>query len=198
PAGLICASAQEGDRVITLRAAEIVVPAKQAADATIPAAPLSTRSPAGTRSLRPTADSEPRLASLLEYFARNNDVPRLTAQLLVVCVIEDASFAQWRASLGAQPGSEPAPQEIVAAIDALGVLRQVHPQRTFALANDGELKLRALRNPVARIKAMQLYGLALPDAPLPPELSTLLHTKPGDNCPICRQRALMQPREDGL
>ena len=148
--------------------------------------------------MRATTETEPRLAGLLDYFAQHNDVPRLTAQLLVLCVTEDITFAPWRRFLGAKPGAEPAPQEVVAAIDALGVLHAIHPQRSFALAADVELKLRALRNPVARGKATQLYGLALPDAPLPPTLGTLLHLKPGDNCPICRQRALMQPRDDGL
>ncbi len=193
PAGLIC----EG-RVITLRAAQMAVPAHQTVEALIPCAALSTRTPLASGDRRPTTDTEPRLAGLLDYFSRNNDVPRLTAQLLVLCVTEDITFASWRRFLGAQPGTEPTPQEIGAAIDALGVLREIHPQSTFALASDAELKLRALRNPLARAKAAQLYGFALPDAPLPPALGTLLHRKPGDNCPICRQRALMQPREDGL
>jgi hypothetical protein len=196
PVGLIFAAGE--DRVITLRAAELTVPARQAAEVVIPCARLSSRTVADAKSFRPTAESEPRVAGLLAYFASRNDVPRMTAQLLVLCVTEDVTFAQWRRFLGAQAGTEPAPQEVVAAIDALGTLREIHPARTFALASDAELKLRALRNPVARRKAMQLYGIALPDAPLPPELGTLLHTKPGDNCPICRQRALMQPRDDGL
>jgi hypothetical protein len=135
---------------------------------------------------------------LLTYFASHNDVPRMTAQLLVLCVTSDITFAPWRKFLGDQPGSEPAPQEVVAAIDALGTLREIEPQRTFALAADTELKLRAYRNPVARGKAMQVFDTSLPDAPLPPTLGSLLHTKAGDNCPICRQRALMQPRDDGL
>jgi hypothetical protein len=60
------------------------------------------------------------------------------------------------------------------------------------LAGDSELKLRALRNPWCRAKAMQVYGLSLGDGAVPPDLGQLLHTKPGDNCPICRQRALME------
>jgi hypothetical protein len=76
------------------------------------------------------------------------------------------------------------------------VLREISPDKTFALASDSELKLRALRNPWCRAKAMQLYGMTIPgDAPpgaVPPDLGQLLHTKPGDNCPICRMRAQMQ------
>ncbi len=198
PAGLICASTSGEDRVITMRAIQIDVPAHQSAETAIPCAAISSRQPAREGRRRLTTDAEPRLAGLLDYFARHNDVPRLTAQLLVLCVTEDIAFAAWRRFLGTEPGSEPSSQEIVAGVDALGVLREVCPSRTFALGADAELKLRALRNPVARGKAMQLYGLALPDAPLPPDLGTLLHRKPGDNCPICRQRALMLPREDGL
>ena len=198
PAGLIFAEPAEKNRAITLRATEFTVPAHHAADAIIPSAWLSSGAHIAAKNFRPTTDTEPRLAGLLKYFASHNDVPRSTAQLLVFCVAENITFAQWRRFLGAQPGSEPAPQQVVAAIDALGALREISPQASFALASDTELKLRALRNPVARDKAMQLYRIALPDAPLPPKLGTLLHTTPGDNCPICRQRALMQPREDGL
>ncbi len=197
PAGLVCAATAR-DRIVTLRAVEIVVPPRRAAEAVVPCAALSPGSRTDALTFRPTPETEPRLTGLLDYFAGHNDVPRLTAQLLVWCVLEDFTFSQWQQSLGAAPTAEAAAQQVVAAIDALGVLREVAPQHTFALASDPELKLRALRNPVARGKAMQLYGIILPDAPLPPELGTLLHTKPGDNCPICRQRALMQPREDGL
>ena len=196
PAGLIFTAGE--NRAITLRATELAVPARQAAEAVIPCARLSSRPATEAKNFLPTLETEPRLAGLLAYFASHNDMPRTTAQLLVLCVTEDVTFAQWRRFLGAQSSDEPSPQEIVAAVDALGALREIHPQRTFALNSDAELKLRALRNPLARGKAMRLYGIALPDAPLPPELGTLLHAKPGDNCPICRQRALMQPREDGL
>jgi len=195
-AGLIFASGE--DRVITLRAAELVIPARQAVEAEIPCARLSSRPRAEAKNFQLTNETEPRLAGLLTYFAGHNDVPRLTAQLLVLCVTEDITFAPWRKFLNAQPGLEPTPQEVVAAIDALGTLREISPRQTFALGADAELKLRAYRNPVARNKAMQVFDISLPEAPLPPQLGSLLHTKPGDNCPICRQRALMQPRDDGL
>jgi hypothetical protein len=197
-AGTIYAPAKGDARLIALRDAEFTVPAKQAADATIPAVPLAAGAPGEPQAYHPTTDRELRLAPFLTYFASHNDVPRLTARLLVLCVIQDVTFAQWRQTLGENSAPEAAAQEVVAAIDALGVLRDLAPAQKFALATDPELKLRALRNPVARGKAMQLYGIALPDAPLPPDLGSLLHTKPGDNCPICRQRAMMLPRDDGL
>jgi hypothetical protein len=70
------------------------------------------------------------------------------------------------------------------------VLREIAPTASFALAKDPELKLRALRNPWCRTKAMQLYGIALPEiAPgQAPDLGQLLHTKANDNCPVCRLR----------
>jgi hypothetical protein len=114
------------------------------------------------------------------------------------------NYAQWLQFLagppGAAPGSEPhpTPAEVTQAVDVLGLLRQLAPQQTFALATDSELKLRALRNPWARVKAMQVYGLNLGDGAVAPDLGQLLHTKPGDNCPICRQRALMEQAAGGL
>jgi len=195
-AGLICKAEGGASRIITLRALELTVAANAEAEATVPAALLSADPPTG--SLVPTAETEPRLAPLLAYLATRNDLPRLTAQLLVRCILEDPSFAAWQRAIGIAAGTEPAPEQVIAVIDALGVLRQITPERTFKLATDPELKLRALRNPVARGKAMKLYGIDLPEAPLPPDLGTLLHTKTGDNCPICRQRALMQPPADGL
>jgi hypothetical protein len=82
------------------------------------------------------------------------------------------------------------PAEIVQAVDALGILRTIAPARSFTLAKDPELKLRALRNPWCRAKAMQLYGLAVPELgpAQAPDLGQLLHTKANDNCPVCRLR----------
>jgi len=45
---------------------------------------------------------------------------------------------------------------------------------------------------------MQLYGMTLPDGLVAPDLQQLLHTKPGDNCPICRMRAQMPDAGNGL
>jgi hypothetical protein len=44
---------------------------------------------------------------------------------------------------------------------------------------------------------MAIYGLdGAGGEALAPDLRQLLHTAPGDNCPICRQRALMQKPAD--
>jgi hypothetical protein len=199
--GTVFIGGKDREKLVALRSAELAVAAKSSAEMSIPAAALSTREVDRVQAFDLTEETRPALGTLLEYLQTHDDVPRITAQLLVLCLEENVSFSKWKDVLGRQstpgkPGNTP--DEVTSAIDALGLLRQWYPQRTFALAADPELKLRALRNPVARVKAMQLYDLALPDAPLPPALGTLLHTKPGDNCPICRQRALMQPREDGL
>ena len=205
PAGLICAAVAGDTRVVTLRAAQVAVPAKSAAEATIPAAALSTHNEGKMQPFELTKEAEPRLAGLLAWLAKNNDAPRLTAQVAVLCLVENVTFAQWQQFLAPQrvpPSNAPTPAEIAAAVDALGLLRTLAPERTFALTSDGELRLRALRNPWSRAKAAQLFGIADPAGgsilALPPDLGTLLHTKANDNCPICRQRALMQPRDDGL
>ena len=92
----------------------------------------------------------------------------------------------------------PTPSDITQAIDVLGLLRKIAPEQTFALATDNGLKLRALRNPWCRAKAAQLYGLDNGDGGVAPDLGQLLHTKVGDNCPICRQRALLQQPANDL
>ena len=63
---------------------------------------------------------------------------------------------------------------------------------------DGELRLRALRQPLVRAKAMQLFGMSAPEGVPVPQLNQLLHTAPGDNCPICRMRAQMEQAGNGL
>jgi hypothetical protein len=67
--------------------------------------------------------------------------------------------------------------------------------------------MAALRNPMTRAKAAQLFGLTTPgDAPAgqapagqaPADVGQLLHLKPGDNCPVCRMRAQAQAPSNGL
>ncbi|MEI9895547.1 MAG: hypothetical protein WDN28_17060 [Chthoniobacter sp.] len=109
--------------------------------------------------------------------------------MAVFCLLENTSYAQWLQSLSGPSGiaaasdPHPTPAEVTQAVDVLGLLRQVAPQQTFALAGDSELKLRALRNPWCRVKAMQIYGLNLGDGAVPPDLGQLLHTKPGGQLP---------------
>ncbi len=198
PAGTIAAT-PSGHRVIALQAARLAVPPGASADAAIPAAALSSKNPPLTEKATVTSDAEPRLAPLLKYLSTQKDVPRATSQCAVLALLEDITFDQW---LQFRREEKPTDAPLVEAIDALGILRQILPEKPVRLAQDPDLKIRALRHPGARGKAMQLYGLTLPgDAPpgaTPPDLGQLLHTKPGDNCPICRMRSQMQPPASGL
>ncbi len=203
PAGFICKTAA-GNRVIVLRGTQLEIAAHGASDAQIPTAALaSTNAVEKAAPFAPVADAEPKLAPLLKYLSTRTDVPRETSQLITFAILEDITFAKWQQFLAARPADQTTPAqaqpslaEITQAIDALGVLREIAPDRAFALASDPELKLRALRNPICRAKALQLYGMTIPGdtaaGGVPPDLGQLLHTKPGDNCPICRMRAQMQ------
>ncbi len=188
PAGLICALGTSGDRMLALRTVTIKIAPNGTAEATIPAVALSTTVALGNRACRPTPDREPRVAPFLTWLATQPDLPRTTAQLIVFSLLADITFPQWQTFLTTPP-------DVVTAIDALGILRILDPARTPALATDSGLKVRALRDPVCRAKAGLLYGLALP-AEIPsgpiPDIGALLHRTPGDNCPICRERAKMQ------
>jgi hypothetical protein len=204
PSGLIAEGREKPARVIVLRKAEASVPPQSVVEVSLPVAALSSKSSGTTQAFTLTSANEPRLTPLLDYLANQPDAPRTTAQIAVLCLLENLSYAQWLEFLSGPSGSAPAsdphptPAEVTQAIDVLGLLRQLVPQQTFALASDSELKLRALRNPWCRVKAMQVYGLNLGDGAVPPDLGQLLHTKPGDNCPICRQRALMEKASGDL
>ena len=197
PAGFIATGRADGDKMTVLRAASATVPAQGSVEVALPAAALSSKSACAAQPFAPAATTEPRLAGLLKFLANQPDAPKATAQLAILSLLEDITFPQWMQFLATPAASTPAephptPNEVTQAIDVLGILRAVAPKQTFALAADPELKVRALRNPWCRAKAMQLYGLDLGDGAAPPDLGQLLHTKPDDNCPICRQRALMQ------
>jgi len=203
PAGLIAEARDKTGRVVVLRKAETSVPPKGAVEVALPVAALSSKNATSTQPFTLTAASEPKLGPLLDYLAGQPDAPRSTAQLAIFCLLENMTYGQWLQTLADPPGAAPAttthptPAEITQAVDVLGLLRQLAPQQSFAIASDSELKLRALRNPWCRVKAMQIYGLSLGDGAIPPDLGQLLHTKPGDNCPICRQRALMEKAAAG-
>lgn len=195
PAGLVAEGRDKPDRVIVLRKAEASVPPQGVVDVALPVAALSSKSTGATQIFNLTNASEPRLTPLLGYLANQPDAPRATVQVTVLCLLENLTYPQWLQFLGGgEPAKDPhpTPAEVTQAVDVLGLLRQLAPQQTFALTGDSELKLRALRNPWCRAKAMQVYGLSLGDGAVPPDLGQLLHTKPGDNCPICRQRALLE------
>lgn len=104
------------------------------------------------------------------------------------------TFAEWRTALG----REPLAPDLDTLLDALASAKQAAPQKTFALMDDAELRRAALRTPEVRAKAMQVLGLNVPDGVPVPEVSQLLHTKPGDNCPVCKMRAKAENAGNGL
>lgn len=203
PAGLVLAG-ENGERQVLLRTLTMELAASEETDAILPTAALSSKNSDTQRALKPAADPEPRLEKLIAFFEKQNDLPRPTAQLAVFIMLEDLKFADWQKWLAPTwahekpPKQHPTPAEIAQAVDALAFAKLAAPERKPALLADDDLKRLALRNPWARAKAMALYGLTVDDAitgdpSLPPDLGKLLHTAPNDNCPICRQRAKMQP-----
>jgi hypothetical protein len=82
---------------------------------------------------------------------------------------------------------EPTPAEVAMLVEALAFAQAASAAKKPALAEDAEFRRRALRNPWARARAMQVFNLAIEAAP--PEIGALLHTLPGDNCPLCRRLA---------
>lgn len=187
-----------GERQIVLRALDAKVDASGEADAVLPSAALSSANSGTQRALKFVPGGEPRLAALLPLFAKQNDLPRPTAQLAVFVVTEDMTWEAWTKWLAATrpAGKEKqpvTPAEVAQAVDGLAFVKLSNPAKPPALLSDEGLKRLALRNPWARGKAMALYGMTVDNAltgdpALPPDLNQLLHTAPNDNCPICRQR----------
>jgi hypothetical protein len=193
PAGLI-ATAASGARIATIRAASLEIAAGGKAEAVIPAVPFSASNRAQDESYAATNDEMPALRPLLDYSAKTNDLPRPTAQLTALLLLEDVSAVKWCDFLGHEPTAD----EIATAIDALALAQQLAPAKTFALAQDADLRLRALRQPLVRAKAMQVFGIIAPEGVPVPDIKQLLHIRPGDNCPICRMRAQMEKAVNGL
>lgn len=202
PAGTVLAAAS-GEKQITLRAVVLEAKAGGESEAILPTAALSSKNTLAQRELTRAATGEPRLAKLLEFFDKQNDLPRSTAQLAVFIVLEDTSWAAWRqwmipiwaAEKPTKP--HPTPAEVAQAVDAAAFAKLAGVEKPSALLADDDFKRLALRNPWARPKAMALYGMSVEDAitgdpSQPPDLGKLLHTAPNDNCPICRQRAEME------
>lgn len=195
--------ADNGEKQITLRTLTAEIPPGGESDAILPTGALSSKNSAGQRGLRIAAEGEPRLAKLLPYFEKQNDLPRPTAQLSIFITLEDMGWPGWKqwmqgvwaAEKPAKP--HPTPAEVAQAVDAVAFAKLTEPEKVPAFLKDEEFKRLALRNPWARGKAMALYGLSVEDAvsgepSLPPDLGKLLHSAPNDNCPICRQRNQMQ------
>lgn len=193
----------DGARFVALRAVENAVPASSTAALSVPAAALSTKAAwKASAPVTPADAAEPRVAPLLTYLATRNDVPRETSQLVVLALTENIGFTDWQSYAAATRPATPASpgSDIAVALDAVTILRTIAPQGQFALGSDAALKQRALHDPILRGKARQLFGLAVPgDAPpgaVAPDLGQLLHSKPGDNCPVCQMRSQMQRAGD--
>lgn len=202
PAGIVFVG-ENGERQIVLRNLEAKLDAGSEADAVLPSAALSTKNTATQRALKISAIGEPRIAGLLPLFAKQNDLPRPTAQLAVFVAVEDIKWDAWTQWLASTrpPGKEkqPAtPAEVAQAVDGLAFVKLSNPPKPPALLADETFKRLALRNPWARGKAMALFGMTVEntltgDPAQPPDLNQLLHTSLNDNCPICRQREKMKP-----
>lgn len=194
---------ENGERQVVLRDLDAKLDAGGEADAVLPSAALSSKNTSTQRALKLSPDGEPRIANLLPLFAKQNDLPRPTAQLAVFVAVEDMKWDAWTQWLAAArpPGKEKqavTPAEVAQAVDGLAFVKLSNPAKSPALLADETLKRLALRNPWARGKAMALYGMTVEntltgDPAQPPDLNQLLHTTPNDNCPICRQRQKMQP-----
>ena len=102
-------------------------------------------------------------------------------------------MSQWRETLGREPSTS----EISAMLDQLFIAHRCVPGRTARLMGEGALRLRALRDPTTRARAMELFAAPVANAGLAPDLQQLLHTAPGDNCPVCRMRTQQAP-DSGL
>ena len=207
PAGLVCELADRSGRILTLSAAVVNVDAGATMEVNIPAAALSVKTSSTPQSCAATRERLPGLDSLLAWLAKQPDAPRATAQLAVLSLVENIGFSQWQDFLLAalptdDPSTHPTPAEVVQAIDALAILREVAPATETALAKDAGLKSRALRNPFCRAKAAALYGIGIPNADGTPgeipSLGQLLHRTPNDNCPVCRLRSRAQQATDGF
>jgi hypothetical protein len=194
PAGMI-AVGKSSARVIAIRAAALEMAKGQSGEIVIPVAPLSLKNDATTEPYTVAPDRVEALQPLVDYSAKHNDLPRATAQLVALVLLEDVNFPKWQEFLGKEGLKEPrpTPADIAAAVDAISIVRQLKPDRRIAIAEDPEFRLRALRNPWSRAKAMQLFGMNPPEGVPIPDLNQLLHTRPGDNCPICRLRNPADP-----
>jgi len=204
PAGRIWRTAS-GERFFGLRALETTLPARQSGKVVIPVAALSSATSWKVGTIVEAGNAaEPRVEPLLKYLSGRTDVPRETCQLVAFALLEDITFPAWKkfVAASAPPGPPDADGRsgLVEVLGALGILKTIAPEGKFALAADPGVKLGSLHDPVLRAKALQVFGLTIPgDAPpggVAPDLGQLLHTKPGDNCPICRLRQAQESRAD--
>jgi len=199
PIGLV-AVGLSGSRLVTIRPASTTIETAQTAEIIIPAVPLSLKNGAMLESFRITRERVDSLQPLFDWSAKENDLPRKTAQLVSLLLLENATLPQLQEFLARERRSEPSPTpaDVAGIVDAISIVRQIAPDRELVIADDPQFRLRALRNPWSRPKAMQLFGMNPPEGVPIPDLKQLLHTKPGDNCPVCRLRSQGGDPSNGL
>ena len=202
PGGLICVT-PSGARVLAINTLNLESGASAKTHATAAAIALSTKNTGSAESCAPTPERVPRLDALLREMPGSPPVPRQTAQLLALVLLENLSFSDWQTFLGQAPfPPAPAPPENAPAflsecLDALAILPTLAPSEKFAFAEDPDLKRRVLRQPTLRLRALRLYGMEPPQGlPEAPDINRLLHKQPGDNCPACQARLRSAPPQD--
>jgi len=194
PAGLV-ADGKGGSRVAVIRRAEMQIASGQTAEIVVPVVPLSLKNGAAVEVFVPVTERIGALQPFLDLSAKENDLPRATAQLAALLLLDQVDVMHWQEFLRKEESKDPrpTPADIAAAVDAIAIVRKLAPERKIAMADDPEFRLRALRNPWSRAKAMQLFGMNPPEGVPIPDVNQLLHTRPGDNCPICRLRSQSDP-----
>jgi uncharacterized membrane protein YphA (DoxX/SURF4 family) len=202
PWGQVCVT-PSGARVLAINTLNLEVGASAKTHATAAAIALSTKHTGTAGSCDPTPERVPRLDALLRELRGSPPVPRQTAQLLALILLENISFSEWQTFLGRAPfPPAPAPTDNAPAffsecLDALAMLPTLAPSEKFAFAEDPDLKRRVLRQPTLRLRALRLYGMEPPEGlPEAPDINRLLHKQPGDNCPACQARSRGAPPQD--
>lgn len=202
PAGLVCVS-PSGARVLVMHDLVLESGASAKTQANLPGLALSTEHTGAAESCVPTLERLPRLDVLLNRLRGSPPVPRQTAQLLALALLENLSFTDWQTFLGQSPfPPAPTPPENARAflsecLDALALLQTLSPSEKFAFADDPDLKRQVLRQPTLRLRALNLYGMEIPPGlPEAPDINRLLHRQPGDNCPACQSRARSIPPQN--
>lgn len=191
PSGTVCVTEAGKDRCLVLKttlAAEIAT--------SIPVATLSGSLPEGTK-WRPSEETISELAPLVQYLETKPATSLEALRLTALCLMSDPTFRQWNAL-----SSDSAEAKVAAALDAVTLLREIAPGKSFALQEDGELKLAAYRTPGLRGKAMQAFQVKISPVPVNPKslpnMEQLMHIAPGDDCPLCRIRGKAAGVQDNL
>ena len=94
PAGVVLAG-KSGARIAVIREAKLEIEPGQAAEAAVPAVPLSAENTLTPEPYALTAEKATELQPLLDYSAAHNDLPRATAQVTALLLRGDTSYAAW-------------------------------------------------------------------------------------------------------